>query len=233
MADHHYEIISDITMGRKVFSSSIGDPSNSSPDDDKLHTINFIFYCILKRSEWVIQSDSSEPVLVGRSTPYLIKGRLHQSLDQFLCYDKTREILDQRFRQLPLQDDRRLNMIEYIWETAFEMIKLKPKGHNVLDLYFSSSVEEKYVYDQSRLIIESHMVPTAESSIESILKRKVTIDNNMEMMTCSICLEDFSCGTEGLISMPCSHVFHGDCITLWLRTSHYCPICRFEMPTNN
>ncbi|KAK6120590.1 hypothetical protein DH2020_045668 [Rehmannia glutinosa] len=229
MADY-YEIISDITKVRKLFQDVVLVTSDNWAVDDQLHTINFNFFCILKRSEWVIQSDSSEPVLVRRSTPYLIKGVLRQSLEQFLCYDKTRETLEQRFRQLPLQDDRRLNIIEYIWETAFQMIKLKPKGHNVLDLYFSLSVEVKYFYDQSRLITESRMVPTAESSIESILKRKVTVDNNMEMMTCSICLEDF---TEGLISMPCSHVFHGDCITQWLRTSHYCPICRFEMPTTN
>ncbi|KAK6120689.1 hypothetical protein DH2020_045570 [Rehmannia glutinosa] len=224
------KILVKITFSEKAIQRrSIGDKPD--PSDDQLHTINFNFFCILKRSELVIQSDSnSEPVLVGRSTPYLIKGDLRQSLEQFLFYDKTRETLEQRFRQLPLQDDRRLNIIEYIWETAFQMIKLKPKGHNVLDLYFSLSVEVKYFYDQSRLITEPRMVPASESSIESILKRKVTVDNNMEMMTCSICLEDF---TEGLISMPCSHVFHGDCITQWLRTSHYCPICRFEMPTTD
>ncbi|GFP94487.1 E3 ubiquitin-protein ligase ring1-like [Phtheirospermum japonicum] len=46
---------------------------------------------------------------------------------------------------------------------------------------------------------------------------------------CSICLEEIVRGGEGLF-MPCCHVFHEDCIKKWLRTSHYCPVCRFEMP---
>ncbi|EYU18053.1 hypothetical protein MIMGU_mgv1a024936mg, partial [Erythranthe guttata] len=79
------------------------------------------------------------------------------------------------------------------------------------------------------------MVPAEYSSIEGLK----TIDyrrDMAEMSCCSVCLEDLSGGgDEGeevlLLSMPCSHIFHGDCIKKWLRTSHYCPLCRFEMPT--
>ncbi|KAK7851329.1 e3 ubiquitin-protein ligase mpsr1 [Quercus suber] len=32
--------------------------------------------------------------------------------------------------------------------------------------------------------------------------------------------------------MPRSHVYHGKCIAKWLRTSHFCPLCRYPMPNN-
>ncbi|EYU40221.1 hypothetical protein MIMGU_mgv1a020278mg, partial [Erythranthe guttata] len=66
-----------------------------------------------------------------------------------------------------------------------------------------------------------------DSSIMSSLKR-VAVDSDQNI-SCSICLEDL----EEALSMPCSHVYHGDCIKKWLSISHYCPLCRFEMPTTN
>ncbi|EYU24110.1 hypothetical protein MIMGU_mgv1a020245mg, partial [Erythranthe guttata] len=78
------------------------------------------------------------------------------------------------------------------------------------------------------------MVPAADSSIMSLLKRvAVDLDQNI---SCSICLEDLSPGDndcEEALCMPCSHVYHGNCIKKWLSISHYCPPCRFEMPTTN
>ncbi|KAG9155398.1 hypothetical protein Leryth_017928 [Lithospermum erythrorhizon] len=51
--------------------------------------------------------------------------------------------------------------------------------------------------------------------------------------SCPICLEEFlDYGTSSLGCMPCNHIFHQQCIVGWLRKSHYCPLCRFEMPTS-
>ncbi|EYU28535.1 hypothetical protein MIMGU_mgv11b020749mg [Erythranthe guttata] len=79
------------------------------------------------------------------------------------------------------------------------------------------------------------MIPAADSSIMSSLKR-VAVDSDQNI-SCSICLEDLSPGGdndfEEALSMPCSHVYHGECIKKWLSISHYCPLCRFQMPTTN
>ncbi|XP_004304786.1 PREDICTED: E3 ubiquitin-protein ligase RNF181-like [Fragaria vesca subsp. vesca] len=76
---------------------------------------------------------------------------------------------------------------------------------------------------------ERVMVPASESSIKKLLKKRVRVE---EGESCSVCLEEFRAGTYET-SMDCSHVFHRECIGKWMTQSHYCPVCRYEMPTDN
>ncbi|MBA0848274.1 hypothetical protein Goshw_030442 [Gossypium schwendimanii] len=73
------------------------------------------------------------------------------------------------------------------------------------------------------------MVAATESSVKVMLRRFKVEDG--EQQDCMVCLEELGVGFEAS-RMPCSHIFHGDCIGKWLQQSHYCPICRFEMPTH-
>ncbi|MBA0756224.1 hypothetical protein Gogos_021522 [Gossypium gossypioides] len=75
---------------------------------------------------------------------------------------------------------------------------------------------------------EASQMPSSESSIKEMIER-VKVEAGEE--DCNICLEELKVGFEAS-RMPCSHVFHGDCMEKWLKQSHYCPICRFEMPTD-
>lgn len=45
---------------------------------------------------------------------------------------------------------------------------------------------------------------------------------------CTICLEDFDDG-EYVRSLGCGHVFHKECVDMWLRRNFVCPICRNKM----
>ncbi|XP_062214209.1 E3 ubiquitin-protein ligase SIRP1-like [Phragmites australis] len=54
--------------------------------------------------------------------------------------------------------------------------------------------------------------------------------NIEEVLACSVCLEDFEMGAEAK-EMPCQHKFHSHCILPWLEFHSSCPICRFQLPT--
>ncbi|KAK3198872.1 hypothetical protein Dsin_022287 [Dipteronia sinensis] len=71
--------------------------------------------------------------------------------------------------------------------------------------------------------------PVAESAIRALKKLRLRRDGD-DIQMCAICQEEFLVGIE-VTSLPCSHIYHGDCIVKWLRTSHCCPMCRFEMPS--
>ncbi|TYK06862.1 putative zinc finger protein [Cucumis melo var. makuwa] len=102
-----------------------------------------------------------------------------------------------------------------------------------LEITLEMRIIQRYV-EESPIMI---MVPTSDSAIESMLRR-VENDWDDEGINCVICLEEISSKEEeesekSVLQMPCLHMFHGECINKWLKTSHYCPTCRFSMPTNN
>ncbi|XP_050278353.1 uncharacterized protein LOC126719897 [Quercus robur] len=126
-------------------------------------------------------------------------------------------------------------------------------GRKVLPIYVDIIVEEDFLHDErywiTRALRESAMeferrrygmVPARKSALKGMLKR-VRVEDCVkgseakrrcvrERETCTICLEEFEAGSEALC-MPCTHIFHAGCIVKWLNESHYCPVCRFEVPT--
>lgn len=52
--------------------------------------------------------------------------------------------------------------------------------------------------------------------------------NLVELPTCPVCLERMD-ETNGIMTIPCSHVFHCSCLQNWKGTG--CPVCRFTNPS--
>jgi len=56
-------------------------------------------------------------------------------------------------------------------------------------------------------------------------------DDDMEEFFCSICLCE--CETnEVIVKLPCSHIFHEDCISAWTYNHVHCPLCNFDLVAN-
>ncbi|KAJ0106702.1 hypothetical protein Patl1_17821 [Pistacia atlantica] len=56
----------------------------------------------------------------------------------------------------------------------------------------------------------------------------VKVEASKEPSICIICLEEVVFGSLAT-RMPCSHVFHSDCIGNWLNERQVCPLCRFQL----
>lgn len=69
--------------------------------------------------------------------------------------------------------------------------------------------------------------PSAEKSPPKFSKRKRYTGRQVE---CVVCLEDYVDGESQVMSLPCGHEFHAECITPWLVTRRRtCPICKGDV----
>ena len=77
--------------------------------------------------------------------------------------------------------------------------------------------------------------PAAQSEIKKLNKYTLTKDKLNHFgteNTCSVCKEDFVIGNK-MMDLPCNHYFHEECLMPWLNQHDSCPICRFELKTDD
>jgi hypothetical protein len=76
---------------------------------------------------------------------------------------------------------------------------------------------------------ESRKLKPASSCAMALLHAP-TVGETSEQY-CAVCHDDFRKG-DALRTMPCAHSFHERCIFRSLRLHHLCPVCDYELPTN-
>ncbi|KAJ0264523.1 E3 ubiquitin-protein ligase RING1-like [Hirschfeldia incana] len=75
--------------------------------------------------------------------------------------------------------------------------------------------------------------PASKSAVDGLPTVKVSKDTlKEEMNQCAVCMDEFEDGCD-VKEMPCKHVFHQDCLMPWLELHNSCPVCRFELPTDD
>lgn len=86
---------------------------------------------------------------------------------------------------------------------------------------------------------QTHKKPTKKEAlnklpiveISEIHCKKKEGSSELETPVCTVCCENLPLKTQALF-LPCGHTFHPDCIMPWLKEHNTCPICRYELPTD-
>ncbi|XP_058075259.1 uncharacterized protein LOC131223777 [Magnolia sinica] len=76
--------------------------------------------------------------------------------------------------------------------------------------------------------------PPAAASFVGSLPR-VIIQKEHEKhggLICAVCKDPLALDSEAS-QLPCSHLYHPSCILPWLSTRNSCPVCRYELPTDD
>ncbi|XP_065879640.1 uncharacterized protein [Euphorbia lathyris] len=75
--------------------------------------------------------------------------------------------------------------------------------------------------------------PAAKSVVDklpSVVLAKEDVENNNAL--CAVCKDEINVG-ERAKQLPCTHRYHGECIVPWLGIRNTCPVCRYELPTDD
>ncbi|CAK9168726.1 unnamed protein product [Ilex paraguariensis] len=136
-------------------------------------------------------------------------------VDPYLPLDFVEEIIDNAF-------DLGLSMVDNFQNMERNILSMIVK---IRVLFIVPSIDR----DEEEEI--ASIRSATKSSIEVLKKVTLKLDDSCSKRECAICLETFCAGLE-VTRMPCSHMFHGNCIARWLEKSSLCPLCRFAMPVH-
>lgn len=76
--------------------------------------------------------------------------------------------------------------------------------------------------------------PASKAAVEALPDVQVSGEDldDSDSAQCAVCKDEFEPG-EAAKRMPCRHVYHPDCILPWLALHNSCPVCRYELPTDD
>ncbi|ONK69404.1 uncharacterized protein A4U43_C05F22500 [Asparagus officinalis] len=241
-------------IGRR-FSSSYGSESESSRDFSRARPIDRDGLRILAFES---DSDSDEQIVaIGEDSVLDEQIEGDASVDLPLCWDclridderrdlnaefeweevdgrvEEREVIN--LNQEGVNDEERASNVE--WEVLWmNHLGNNDDSESYLDdgfVYATSDYDEvqfaQFQGHHDSLLKGSP--PAAKLVVESLPSVFLTKDH-VEINGCAVCKDEIS-AEEKAKMLPCSHCYHEECILPWLKMRNTCPLCRFELPTDD
>ena len=121
---------------------------------------------------------------------------------------------------------------EFICEICFRPVKLIDKEEhlhchelerrNILEI-INMQTNNNRISSNKKLSNKGLDYETIENYPVSKIKNINDLSENKKK--CLICLDEFKNGQK-TISLPCTHLFHSECIKKWMKQENFCPLCK-------
>lgn len=96
-------------------------------------------------------------------------------------------------------------------------------GSQELVLLFTQGAQDNL----RQYVVEHGTIPPSKSAIEALPDIQIT-----EETDCGICNETLEMATV-VKQMRCGHLYYNDCLFHWFEMCNKCPVCRFELSTDD
>ncbi|KAM7359442.1 E3 ubiquitin-protein ligase RNF181 homolog [Cochliomyia hominivorax] len=104
-----------------------------------------------------------------------------------------------------------------------------PEGANDFDRHYKRL---QVLAIMNGIDMEIEVPEASKRAIAELPVHEITIDDDKETLECAVCKQPAENGEKYKI-LPCKHEFHEECILLWLKKANSCPMCRYELETDD
>ncbi|XP_072395842.1 E3 ubiquitin-protein ligase RNF181 [Diabrotica undecimpunctata] len=96
-------------------------------------------------------------------------------------------------------------------------------------LHLARLLRDFNMFEELNVLNGKKLAPPASKDFVAAIPNENIETNDLQ---CPVCLKEHSKG-ETAKKLPCGHLFHTECIMPWLSKTNSCPLCRFELPTDD
>lgn len=108
-----------------------------------------------------------------------------------------------------------------------------PSNLNMGDYFFGPGLEQLIQQLAENDPNRYGTPPASKSAVQGLPNVKISEELLVsDSSQCAVCKDTFELGEEAK-QMPCKHIYHSDCIFPWLELHNSCPVCRYELPTDD
>lgn len=153
---------------------------------------------------------------------------------------------DEEIAESAALEDRARELENVEWEFLLNVQNLEPDpevrigefnlGHHIDQDDYNYTTEYELLFGQfadGEIGFIGGRPPASKTVVRDLPTVAVSIDDlEKNNATCAVCKDEMNLG-EKARHLPCAHRYHGDCILPWLEIRNTCPVCRYELPTDD